>query len=307
MKQLMRISILIFMFSTSALYAYKTEADCEEFEGPGQCCKASDGTYHRKAACEALEAAITGDYIAHNNWVLALEKEAVNYEIKATKMADVAKKSLGTRDEKSAHELATKAADAAKWGKEQASKAQRVLLSGWSKIGESVLDFKSQKGKVSFDTKVIKGFTSVKLIAKGAPFMLTSLNLSYETGDKQIEKPNVSIQVNTESAMIDLLCRVIDRPGGQTRLYIKQNGDCCCEDGFVCHTHGTSPANNCFGCGGDACSKHGGFAVRPQGGYGVHRNIKEIELTYRRLPNRKDLRATVEVWGYKSMLLAGIK
>lgn len=153
------------------------------------------------------------------------------------------------------------------------------LPDGWFNIGETNLDFKNNKGVIVLNSKRV-GCTAIKLRVTGTPINLVNLNLTYDVGDIQNEALNATIQPQSESSVINLQCRVATFKN--LKLYITQSGDCCCEDGHVCHKSGTS-GGNCVGCGGDACKSHGGFAVRPTDGYGVHRNIKEIQFTYKNI------------------------
>ena len=290
---------------TSSAYAYRTEADCEEFEGKGQCCKASDGTFHRNAACGYLTAAAKGDIAAHNNWVMTLAKEYEKYEAKSQRIASQAKPAAGSKNEKTYSDLVNKAADDLVWAKAQLSKAKvdvanLINLSGWNKIGETTLTLNSNgnKGIVVFDKKAA-GCTAIKIKVKEAPINLVNLEVTFEIGDKQLESLNKVIQSNEESQSVNLKCRVANFNGN--KIYINQSGDCLCEDGTVCHKSGTSPGN-CAGCGGDACKNHGGFAAPPAGGYGVHRNMKEMKIEYQKLPKNTAKAVRVEVWGFKSSI-----
>ena len=92
-------------FTPNTAFAYRTEADCEESEGAGQCCRASDGTYHKKAACECYAAAKSGNVVANNQWIDYLKKELAFYKAKlgpiqqeiATKKSSISAQTLLTK------------------------------------------------------------------------------------------------------------------------------------------------------------------------------------------------------------------
>lgn len=114
----------LILVTSSSVYAYRTEADCEEFEGKGQCCKASDGTYHRNAACGYLTAALKGDLPAHNNWVMTLAKEYEKYEAKFQRISSETKPTIGSNTEKIYLGLLKKADEDVAWSKNQLSNAK---------------------------------------------------------------------------------------------------------------------------------------------------------------------------------------
>lgn len=108
--------------------------------------------------------------------------------------------------------------------------------SGWHKIGEKTVDFKNDKDEIS----VIGSdrFASIKFKVTEAPIDLQSLEVYYESGDKQDVKVMASVKSPGES-------RVIDLNGGE-------------------------------------------------------RNLKKIVFMYKTLPNNKDKKAHVEIWGMKT-------
>lgn len=73
---------------------------------------------------------------------------------------------------------------------------------GWHKIGDATADFSKERQEV-----IIMGadrFASIKFKVKDAPIDLVSLEVFYESGDKQDIKVGTPIQRNGESRVIDL-------------------------------------------------------------------------------------------------------
>jgi hypothetical protein len=121
------------------------------------------------------------------------------------------------------------------WGKLNA----QVVLSdatGWHKIGETTVDFKTEKDEI----KVVGAnrFASIKFKVKDAPINLIDMELYYDSATVHKITVNSPIPAGAESKVIDL--------------------------------KGTEP------------------------------NIRKIVFVYRTVNNRKDEKAHVEVWGYKT-------
>jgi len=108
---------------------------------------------------------------------------------------------------------------------------------GWHKIGEKTVDFKTERDEIS----VIGSdrFSTIKFKVTEAPINLVSLEVTYESGDKQDVNINQEIKTPGES-------RTIDLKGGSER------------------------------------------------------SIKKIIFVYKTLPNSKDEKAHVEIWGLKT-------
>lgn len=115
-----------------------------------------------------------------------------------------------------------------------------VMLSdaaGWHKIGEKSVDFKADRDEI-----VVMGsdrFSAIKFKVTEAAIDLVSLEVTYESGDKQNVKINQAVKSIGES-------RTIDLKGG------------------------------------------------------AERSIKKIVFVYRTLPNSKDEKSHVEIWGLKT-------
>jgi predicted house-cleaning NTP pyrophosphatase (Maf/HAM1 superfamily) len=118
-------------------------------------------------------------------------------------------------------------------------KSHELIISdkaGWHKIGEVTADFKKEKEEV-----VVLGadrFASIRFKVTDAPIDLQSLEVFYESGDKQVVKVNTAIKSPGES-------RTIELNGGE-------------------------------------------------------RTLKKIVFVYKTLPNHKDEKAHVEIWGMKT-------
>ncbi len=108
--------------------------------------------------------------------------------------------------------------------------------SGWHKIGKVTVDFKKEKDEIS--VLVADRFAKIKFKVEDAPIDLISLEIYFESGDKQ------NIVINSK---------------------IKSSGE------------------------SDVININGG-----------ERNLKKIVFVYKTLPNRKDKKAKVEVWGFKT-------
>ncbi len=107
---------------------------------------------------------------------------------------------------------------------------------GWHKIGERTVAFKTDKDEI-----VVIGsdrFSTIKFKVTEAAIDLISLEITYESGDKQDVKINKTIKSPGESGLINL-------KGGSER------------------------------------------------------SIKKISFVYKTLPNSKDEKASVEIWGLK--------
>lgn len=84
-------------------------------------------------------------------------------------------------------------------------KSHELIISdktGWHKIGEVTADFKKEKEEV-----VVIGadrFASIRFKVTDAPIDLQSLEVFYESGDKQDVKVNTPIKAPGESRTIDL-------------------------------------------------------------------------------------------------------
>jgi hypothetical protein len=108
---------------------------------------------------------------------------------------------------------------------------------GWHKIGEKTVAFKMDRDEIS----VIGSdrFSTIKFKVTEAAIDLVSLEITYESGDKQDVKINQAVKAPGES-------RTIDLKGG------------------------------------------------------AERSIKKIIFVYKTLPNSKDEKARVEIWGLKT-------
>lgn len=107
---------------------------------------------------------------------------------------------------------------------------------GWHKIGETTVKFEKEVDEI-----VVLGadrFASIKFKVTDAPIHISSLEVYYESGDKQDIKVDASITAPGEGKTIDL---------------------------------------------------HGG-----------ERSLKKIVFKYKTLPNRKDVKAHVEIMGLKT-------
>ena len=107
---------------------------------------------------------------------------------------------------------------------------------GWHKIGETNVKFEKETDEI-----VVMGadrFASIKFKIEEAPIDLISLEIYYESGDKQNIQINTPVKAPGES-------RIIDLNGGE-------------------------------------------------------RSLKKIVFKYKTLPNRKDVKAHVEVYGLKT-------
>ncbi|HET8962941.1 MAG TPA: hypothetical protein VFM99_03540 [Chitinophagales bacterium] len=118
-------------------------------------------------------------------------------------------------------------------------KSHELIISdktGWHKIGELTADFK--KGREEVMVMGADRFASIRFKVTDAPIDLTSLEIYYESGDKQDVKVNMMIKAPGES-------RTIDLNGGE-------------------------------------------------------RDLKKIVFVYKTVPNHKDEKAHVEIWGMKT-------
>lgn len=108
---------------------------------------------------------------------------------------------------------------------------------GWHKIGEKSVNFKTERDEIS----VIGSdrFSKIKFKVTEAAIALVSLEITYESGDKQDVKMDQTVKAQGESRSIDL-----------------------------------------------------------KGG--AERSIKKIIFVYETLPNSKDEKAHVEIWGLKT-------
>ncbi|MEO8150968.1 MAG: hypothetical protein ABI723_25265 [Bacteroidia bacterium] len=108
---------------------------------------------------------------------------------------------------------------------------------GWHKIGETTVNFKTEK-----DVITVLGadrFASIKFKVTDAAIHLVSLEIFFENGDTQPVTINSAINANGESRVIDLI-------------------------------------------------------------NGSERSIKKIEFMYKTVPNSRDEKAHVEIWGLKT-------
>jgi hypothetical protein len=124
------------------------------------------------------------------------------------------------------------------YGTASAQKAAVVLSdkTGWHKIGETTVDFQKERDEIS--VMGADRFASIKFVVDKEPINLISLEVYYESGDKQDVKVNMPIKSPGES-------RVIDLNGGE-------------------------------------------------------RTLKKIVFVYKTVPNSKDKKAHVEIWGMKT-------
>jgi hypothetical protein len=128
------------------------------------------------------------------------------------------------------------------WGSISIAIAQKpaVIISdaaGWHKIGARTVEFAKDRDEIP--VIMSDRFSTIKFKVTEAAIYLTSLEIFYESGDKQDVIINQAIKSPGES-------RVIDLKGGSER------------------------------------------------------SIKKIVFVYRTLPNSKDEKASVEVWGFKN-------
>ncbi len=121
----------------------------------------------------------------------------------------------------------------------QQTKETKVVISdktGWHKIGESTVNFQTERNEIS-----VLGsdrFASIKFKVTEAPIELLDLEVYFETGDIQ------NIKVNTN----------VKAPGESKEIMLN----------------------------------------------GGERNLKKVVFIYKTLPNRKDVKALVELWGLKT-------
>lgn len=107
---------------------------------------------------------------------------------------------------------------------------------GWHKIGETRVDFKTERDAI--DILGANRFSAIRLKVEDAPVDLVGAEAYYESGDKQDLKLYTSIKAPGESDVINL-------NGGE-------------------------------------------------------RTLKKIVLVYKTIPNYKDKRAHIEIWGLKT-------
>ena len=89
--------------------------------------------------------------------------------------------------------------------KVKTDKSHELIISdktGWHKIGELTADFK--KGKEEVVVMGADRFASIRFKVTDAPIDLTSLEVYYESGDKQDVKVNSIVKAPGESRTIDL-------------------------------------------------------------------------------------------------------
>ncbi|MBK6966727.1 MAG: hypothetical protein IPH20_23225 [Bacteroidales bacterium] len=108
---------------------------------------------------------------------------------------------------------------------------------GWHKIGEKTVDFKMDRDEIS--VMGADRFSTIKFKVTEAAIELVSLEITYESGDKQDVVINQAIKTPSES-------RTIDLKGGSER------------------------------------------------------SVKKIIFVYKTLPNSKDEKSHVEIWGLKT-------
>jgi hypothetical protein len=108
--------------------------------------------------------------------------------------------------------------------------------SGWHKIGKVTVDFKKERDEI--DILGADRFAKIKFKVEKAPIDLISVEVYFESGDKQDIVVNSKIKAMGESQIIEL-------NGGE-------------------------------------------------------RNLKKIIFVYKTLPNQKDKKAEVEIWGLKT-------
>ncbi|HXU26738.1 MAG TPA: hypothetical protein VN698_05855 [Bacteroidia bacterium] len=86
-----------------------------------------------------------------------------------------------------------------------AQKKTEVVMSdktGWHKIGETTVDFKTEKEEV-----MVMGanrFASIKFKVANAPIDIISTEIYYESGDNQMVNLNYSIKAPGESSIVNL-------------------------------------------------------------------------------------------------------
>lgn len=171
------------------------------------------------------------------------------------------------------------------------------VRAAWVKIGETDVDFKRSSTEVVVGAGAA-GCTAIQFRVAGAPIQVREVELVYDLGDHQSELLNSVVRADDRGAIIELMSRVAEYPG--LRVYIMPNGECRCNDGYVCHKAGSSPAANCYGCGGNACKDHGGFPVPPAGGTGGDRNLTGVRFAYSGEAAGGADSSRVEVWGRRS-------
>jgi hypothetical protein len=172
-----------------------------------------------------------------------------------------------------------------------------VLTEEWVKIGETKLKFKNSTGELALGAGA-DGCTAIRFNVTGAPVQFNMVDLTFDAGDHQSEALNTVVQKNGTSRVIEL--QVLEGASGN-RGSINANGDCLCNDGkTVCHKGGSSPAANCYGCGGDACKDNGGFTPVSSSGDNTYRTLTKIEFDYSGLPTHRAKSTQVEVWGQRA-------
>ena len=134
--------------------------------------------------------------------------------------------------------LITLLALAGSYGIAAAQKPELIVSDkkGWHSIGKATVNFQKDRDEI-----IVLGsnrFASIQFSVKDAPIYITSLEVYFESGDKQ------DIVVNTQ----------IDAPGKSKVIGLN----------------------------------------------GGERSLKKIVFIYKTLPNHKDVKAHVEIWGLKT-------
>ena len=96
-------------FSTDSNRLYLSKADCESYEGIGNCAQC-DGRWHRSAACGLLAPMKAGDLDAKAKYIAIIRQEYLNYKNAADKATKAFKDLKGKRVSSKVYEAAKKAA-----------------------------------------------------------------------------------------------------------------------------------------------------------------------------------------------------
>ena len=96
-------------FTTDFNILYISKADCESYEGVGNCAECNGG-WHRKAACGLLDAMNGGDLIAKDKYIAIVRQEYLNYNNASNKAAKDFQDLKGTKVSSKVYGDAQKAA-----------------------------------------------------------------------------------------------------------------------------------------------------------------------------------------------------
>ena len=96
-------------FSTDSNRLYLSKADCESYEGAGNCAQC-DGRWHRSAACGLLAPMKAGDLDAKAKYIVIIRQEYLNYKNAADKATKALKSLKRKKVSSEVYEAAKKAA-----------------------------------------------------------------------------------------------------------------------------------------------------------------------------------------------------